>query len=159
MFPEKNIALLKIQTQTGQTFVTVQTFMPLDKRINARPFRDPQLLHSPIFLSPSLPVSLFSPRARKSQRRPWVHASKRTRVRARTTLFPPSPSSLLLLNNHRTSRGRDLSYIIPYDSSAPLFVPSFPPPPRDSPSSRGSFMEPLKSTTIRMEGREARRNL
>lgn len=91
MFPEKNIALLKIQTQTGQTFVTVQTFMPLDKRINARPFRDPQLLHSPIFLSPSLPVSLFSPRARKSQRRPWVHASKRTRARARTTLFPPSP--------------------------------------------------------------------
>lgn len=129
MFPEKNIALLKIQTQTGQTFVTVQTFMPLDKRINARPFRDPQLLHSPIFLSPSPCLSLQPQGQEKSTSALSARVQEDSRSRAHNPLPSLPPPSLLLLNNHRTSRGRDLSYIIPYDSSAPLFVPSSPPPP------------------------------
>lgn len=112
--------------------------MPLDKRINARLFRDPQLLYSQIFFSPFL-----SPASGPGKVTVGPGCTrKRTCARARTTLSPP----VLLLNNHRTSQSR---FIVYYSLrfSGPLFVPSS----RDSPSSRGSFMEPLKSTTIRME--------
>lgn len=108
MFSEKNIALLKIQTQPGKRLSQFQTFTPLDKRINARLFRDPQFLYSPIFLSLSLSSG---PGPGKVTVGPEC-TRKRTCARARTTAFLP-PLSFWITMEHR---GRDLSYIIPYDS-------------------------------------------
>lgn len=122
--------------------------MPLDKRINARLFRDPQLLYSQIFFSLFLsPASSLSWPQGQEKSPSALGARVKGLVLARAQPSPPcSLSNNNHKNNHRTSQSR---FIVYYSLrfSGPLFVPSS----RDSPSSRGSFMEPLKSTTIRME--------
>lgn len=138
MFPEKNIALLKIQTQPGKRLSQFKHLCLLIKGLMLACFVTRSFYILKFFLS-----LFLSPASGPGKVTVGPGCTrKRTCARARTTLSP----SVLLLNNHRTSQSR---FIVYYSLrfSGPLFVPSS----RDSPSSRGSFMEPLKSTTIRME--------
>lgn len=101
------------------------------------------------FVTHSLPIIFFfffrRPRGRGHS--PSALSARVKRTSARAHSLARTHTHLNPLNNHGTSRFR---FIVYYSLRfpAPLFVPSS----RGPPSSPGNFMEPLKSTTIRIEG-------
>lgn len=103
------------------------------------------------FVTHSLPIIFFfffgRPRGRGHSPSALSTRVKRTSARAHSLTHMHTHTHLNPLNNHGTSRFR---FIVYYSLRfpAPLFVPSS----RGPPSSPGNFMEPLKSTTIRIEG-------